>query len=32
MAARTAAMHMSMIADPLADAIIKQFPNRFGTR
>jgi hypothetical protein len=31
-AARTAAMHMSMIADPLADAIIKQFPNRFGAR
>ena len=31
-ATRTAAMHMSMIADPLADAIIKQFPTRFGAR
>ena len=30
MAARTAAMHMSMIADPLADAIIKQFPSKYA--
>jgi hypothetical protein len=28
-AARSAASHMSMIANPLADAIIKQFPSRF---
>ena len=30
MAARTAAGHMQKIADPLADAIVKQFPNRFA--
>lgn len=30
MATRTAAAHMAMIANPLADAIIKQFPARFG--
>ena len=29
-AARTAAGHMHMIADPLADAIVKQFPDRFA--
>ena len=29
MALRTAASHMSMIADPLAEAIVKQFPDRF---
>lgn len=28
-ALRTAAGHMHMIADPLADAIVKQFPDRF---
>jgi hypothetical protein len=28
-ALRTAAAHMHMIADPLADAIVKQFPERF---
>jgi hypothetical protein len=27
---RAAGMHMSMIANPLADAIVKQFPNRFA--
>lgn len=32
MEARTAAAHMSMIANPLADAIIKQFPSRFASR
>ncbi len=31
-AARTAAAHMAMIADPLADAIVKQFPSRFSAR
>jgi hypothetical protein len=30
--AREAAAHMQMIADPLAGAIAKQFPNRFATR
>lgn len=30
-ALRTAAGHMHMIADPLADAIVKQFPDRFGS-
>jgi hypothetical protein len=29
MALRTAAGHMSMIADPLAEAIVKQFPDKF---
>jgi len=29
-ALRTAAGHMQMIADPLAEAIVKQFPDRFG--
>ena len=29
MALRTAANHMKMIADPLAEAIVKQFPDRF---
>ncbi|HEX6049590.1 MAG TPA: hypothetical protein VFZ21_09980 [Gemmatimonadaceae bacterium] len=29
-ALRTAAGHMQMIADPLADAIGKQFPNKYG--
>jgi hypothetical protein len=29
-AAQTAANHMMMIADPLASAIAKQFPSRFG--
>ncbi len=29
MALRTAAGHMHMIADPLAEAIVKQFPDRF---
>ena len=29
-ARRTAAQHMSMIADPLASAIVAQFPDRFG--
>ena len=29
-AMRTAAGHMQMIADPLAEAIVKQFPDRFG--
>src|SRR6185503_5723067 len=28
-AVRTAAGHMQMIADPLAEAIVKQFPDRF---
>ena len=28
-AVRTAAAHMQMIADPLAETIVKQFPNRF---
>jgi len=27
---RTAAGHMQMIADPLAEAIVKQFPDKFG--
>lgn len=31
-AMRSAAAHMSMIANPLADAIIKQFPARFASR
>ncbi len=29
-AIRTAAGHMQMIADPLAEAIVKQFPDKFG--
>lgn len=29
-AVRTAAGHMSMIADPLAEAIVKQFPDKFA--
>jgi hypothetical protein len=29
MALRAAAGHMSMIADPLAEAIVKQFPDKF---
>jgi len=29
-ALRTAAGHMQMIADPFAEAIVKQFPDRFG--
>jgi hypothetical protein len=29
---RTAAAHMRMIADPLAAAIAKQFPDRFAAR
>lgn len=29
-ALRTAAGHMGMIADPLADAIVKQFPDRYA--
>jgi hypothetical protein len=32
MAQRTAAGHMAMIANPLADAIAKQFPDRFAGR
>jgi hypothetical protein len=28
-AVRAAAGHMRMIADPLADAIVKQFPEKF---
>jgi len=28
-AERTGAGHMQMIADPLAEAIVKQFPDRF---
>jgi hypothetical protein len=32
MAIRTAAGHMGMIADPLAAAIVKQFPERFASR
>ena len=28
---RTAAGHMQMIADPLAEAIVKQFPDKFGS-
>lgn len=31
-ALRTAAGHMHMIADPLADAIVKQFPEKFTSR
>lgn len=31
-AIRTAAGHMAMIADPLAAAIVKQFPERFASR
>jgi len=30
-ALRTAAGHMQMIADPLAEAIVKQFPDRFSS-
>jgi hypothetical protein len=30
-AMRTAAGHMQMIADPLAEAIVKQFPDKFGS-
>ena len=30
MAVRTAAGHMQQIADPLAEAIVKQFPDKFG--
>ena len=30
MAVRTAASHMQQIADPLAEAIVKQFPDKFG--
>ncbi|MCI0370787.1 MAG: hypothetical protein L0214_05285 [candidate division NC10 bacterium] len=30
-ALRTAAGHMHMIADPLAETIVKQFPDRFGS-
>jgi hypothetical protein len=29
-ALRTAGGHMPMIADPLAEAIVKQFPDRFA--
>jgi len=29
-ALRAAAEHMQMIADPLAEAIVKQFPDKFG--
>ncbi len=29
---RTAAGHMQMIGDPLAEAIVKQFPTRFASR
>lgn len=32
MAIRSAAGHMGMIADPLAAAIVKQFPERFASR
>jgi len=32
MAIRSAAGHMGMIADPLAAAIVKQFPERFANR
>lgn len=32
MAIRSAAGHMGMIADPLAAAIVKQFPDRFASR
>lgn len=32
MAIRSAARHMGMIADPLAAAIVKQFPDRFASR
>jgi len=32
LAERSAAAHMSMIATPLADAIVKQFPERFAVR
>lgn len=32
MALREAAAHMGMIADPLAEAIAKQFPERFAVR
>ena len=28
---RTAAGHMQMIADPLAEAIVKQFPDKFSS-
>ena len=31
MTMRTAAGHMQMIADPLAEAIVKQFPDKFGS-
>jgi hypothetical protein len=27
---RSATVHMRMIADPLAEAIVKQFPQKFG--
>ena len=30
-ALRAAAGHMQAIADPLADAIVKQFPDRFAS-
>jgi len=30
-AVRTAAGHMQMIADPLAEAIVKQFPDKFSS-
>jgi hypothetical protein len=30
MALRAAAGHMPMIADPLAEAIVKQFPDKFA--
>ena len=30
-AVRTAAGHMHLIADPLAEAIVKQFPDKFGS-
>ncbi len=29
---RTAASHMQMIADPLAEAIINQFPTKFAAK
>ena len=30
-ALRAAAGHMAMLADPLAEAIVKQFPDKFGS-
>ena len=30
-AVRAAAGHMQMIADPLVEAIVKQFPDKFGS-